>query len=421
MLILPQTNIVTWNSRNIKHYVELGYIFTKRGDTFEVNFRDLTIGSTAKIRLTCDYCGEEITMQYHTFVMLQRKFKNILLKDCCSKAGCVNQKIKEVNMIKYGVEYLKQDSSYQQSLEDKLFKEYGVTNVFQLESVKQKSVETCRDKYGKDNYSQTKEGKEQYKQTCQEKYNCDNTFQVEEFKDKSKETCLTKYNKEYYTQTDEYKERARQTCMEIYGTPNPLQNKDIRQKCIDTLMAHYGVDNPTKNKEISDRAIKNAMKTMSKNGTARVSTQQVYLHSLLGGELNFYTKKSLLDIAFFLNKIYIEYDGSGHKLQVMRGLITEEEFDLKEMRRWYALHNDGWKEIRIISKQDYLPLDNKIIEIINYAYQYLDSGHSWIHFDIDNQLIKGNKYERYYDFGELRKIKKEDVIENDINMVVNNV
>ena len=87
------------------------------------------------------------------------------------------------------------------------------------------------------------------------------------------------------------------------------------------------------------------------------------------------------------------------------------------MRRYYYFKNKDWKIIRLISKNDLLPLDDKIIEIINIAKEYLNTGYSWIYFDIDNSKIICSEYKKYYNYGKLRRIIKKD-IENQHQKIV---
>lgn len=117
-----------------------------------------------------------------------------------------------------------------------------------------------------------------------------------------------------------------------------------------------------------------------------------------------------LDIGFPEDKIYIEYDGSGHNLSVIHGNETIKIFEDRNKRRWYYLNYRGWKSIQIISLQDKLPSDNKILEIIRYAKDYIATGHSWIKFDIDNLKIINSQGELDYDFGELKRIKSIKLI-----------
>lgn len=154
------------------------------------------------------------------------------------------------------------------------------------------------------------------------------------------------------------------------------------------------------------RGLQKLRETLYKNGNAPCSKQQKYLHNLLGGELNYPVKTLSLDIAFIDNdeKIYLEYDGSGHNMVVNRNGMTKKEFERKELTRFYTLKKEGWKEIRIISKRDRLPSDEKILELVKYAKDYLNTGHSWIHIDIDNSEIKCSQFTKKVDLGELRKI-----------------
>lgn len=146
-------------------------------------------------------------------------------------------------------------------------------------------------------------------------------------------------------------------------------------------------------------------KTMYENGTQKCSMQQKYIHQLVGGELNFPIKGSTLDIAFLEDKLYVEYDGSGHDLSVKLESMTQDEFNQKEIDRRYALYRSGWKEIRIISRKDYLPSNHKILEMINYAKEYLDTGHSWIKFDIDKGIVKSSQFEKDYNYGEIKRMR----------------
>ena len=163
-------------------------------------------------------------------------------------------------------------------------------------------------------------------------------------------------------------------------------------------------------KEISNTK---RMNTLYKNGTAPCSSQQRYVHSILGGDLNYPVKTASLDIAFLDEKIYLECDFSGHWMAVTLKNMTQEQFDRRELRRWYALNKSGWRESRIISRHDLIPSDQKLLEILSYARTYLNQNHHYIKFDIDNSKIINSQGEFDYDFGELRKIKPTDIQEQE--------
>lgn len=59
MSLITKTVKVKWIGRNKKHYVDLGYEFTKMGDMFDVKIEDLQTSSNIKIKYTCDSCGKE--------------------------------------------------------------------------------------------------------------------------------------------------------------------------------------------------------------------------------------------------------------------------------------------------------------------------------------------------------------------------
>ena len=204
-------------------------------------------------------------------------------------------------------------------------------------------------------------------------------------------------------------------CGETFFTPYHTFNRIIgaKNKCdkcskeqkIKYNLKKYGVEYPMQNKEVQLKA----HLSMFKNDTAPCSSQQRYVYNIIGGELNYPYYNVSLDIAFPLEKTYLECDFSGHWLSITLGDLTEKEFKIKQMNRWYSLMRSGWKEIRIISLKDKLPSDSILLEIIEYACNYLNQGHHYIKFDIDNLKVINSQGEFDYNFGQLRKIKKEDL------------
>ncbi|QJI52483.1 hypothetical protein [Psychrobacillus phage Perkons] len=122
----------------------------------------------------------------------------------------------------------------------------------------------------------------------------------------------------------------------------------------------YGVKNPMQVDEFKHKLIN----TLYENGTAPTSSQQLYIHTLIGGELNFPQESIMLDVAFPNEKIYFEYDGSGHDLQVKFKTLTQKEFYENERKRSYFLYRKGWRELRIISNDDKLPNNNMIVDFV---------------------------------------------------------
>lgn len=50
-MLLSKVVKLKWNVKNRNHYEDAGYIFTKYGDEFEVDVRDLTLSSKALVFL----------------------------------------------------------------------------------------------------------------------------------------------------------------------------------------------------------------------------------------------------------------------------------------------------------------------------------------------------------------------------------
>lgn len=168
-MLLTKEVEMKWNSKNIKHYKEKGYVFTHVKDSFIVNPYDLSDYSVVKINVKCDYCGENYQTTWSAYI----HSKKICKKDCCNNPQCTGEKSKESLTIKYGVD-----------------------NARKIEGVNDK-----------------------IKKTNIEKYGSENPFSSEIIKDKIKTICLTKYGVEHPTQSEAIKEKVKETCISKYGVP----------------------------------------------------------------------------------------------------------------------------------------------------------------------------------------------------------
>jgi len=405
MLVLPQEIEVKWNKLNKEWYENKGYVFTKVRDVLIIDIKDISLKGNlhVKVKILCDYCPDEnkdiiILKEYHTYL----KGIKYVNKDCCENRQCIEKKKIETNMLKYGVKCYFQTDTFKENYKTTCLNKYGVENYTQTDECKQKFEETCLKKYGVKNPNQNKEVRDKIKQTNMERYGVESYTQTEEYNIKTKETNLNKYGKEYYMQTEEYKERYKNTCQEKYGCDTALQNAQIKQKIKETNLERYGVEYISQVPEVRDKV----RQTLFKNGTAQCSQQQKYIYNLIGGELNYSYNNLSLDIAFPDENIYCECDFGGHWLNIKFGSITKEDFVKKERNRWYALYRKGWREIRIISRKDKLPSDEVVFLMVEFAKEYLNIGHSWIYFDIDDKTIECSQYKIKCDFGELRRIRK---------------
>lgn len=67
MLIKDQKVEMVWNPTNRKWYEERNYLFTRFNDKFLVDLKDLQLNSNKPVKVICDYCGEQYTINYNNY------------------------------------------------------------------------------------------------------------------------------------------------------------------------------------------------------------------------------------------------------------------------------------------------------------------------------------------------------------------
>ncbi len=198
-------------------------------------------------------------------------------------------------------------------------------------------------------------------------------------------TLQEQYGVDNISQLEEVKKKKVETCRGHFGTDYPMQSKEVMDKSRASMLDKYGVDHNSHRPEIVDRVkIANA-KVRGKNGTIMSSKAQRYLCNLLEGKLNYpcgyYNMDILLD-----DNTYIEYNGSGHNLNVTLGQITQAEFDRKEQIRYYYLKSQGYKCIIIDNLTDKLPQDDTILILVDTARSML-ANNNWVRINFDDLSI----------------------------------
>ena len=390
---------------NIKHYKNLGYNNIKIGDLITVKIENLTEGSSVLIECRCDYCNEKLNITYKAYI---KSMSNIIHKIACSK--CRSKKVKEVNMVKYGVEHPMKLDKVKEKHKESIREKYGVDYPMQSKQVREKSKQSCLKKYGVENPMKNEDVKNKGIETCKKKYGVENAFQSEAIKEKIKKSILDKYGVDNPMRSQEIKEKVYLTNMEKYGVKHVLQNKDIYQKMISDNYEKYGVGHVTQLPEIR----KKVSESLYKNQTMCTSKQQQYIASLYNMTLNYPILYWSVDMYDETDDLCCEYDGGGHFLEVELGKISQEEFEIKELIREKMIKQDGHKMIRIISRKDNIPSDEILFQMLNDAKQYFSNypEHSWMNFDIDNDIIRNAEHKdgSPYFYGELRKIKEGNLI-----------
>lgn len=438
MGIITKTVKIRPRGTAIAYYRERGYD-AKYGQELEVKVEDLQSCSTVLIDTICDYCGKPKEPQ--KYVTYNAQTKNGTEKCCC--LDCASLKRDEAMFKKYGYKSALQVPEIKQKVRQTNIERYGSATPSGSAMIREKQKRTSLERYGVENPSQSKEVQEKMKQTNLERYGVENVFLSDEIKEKVKKTNLDRYGVENVLLNKDIRDKRNATLIEKFGTLYPLQLKRCLDKFKQTNMKKYGVEYVSQSKEVRQRVrqtnlekygCENPMqspeileKWFSKYGSnfVKSSRQQQYLCSLYNGILNHPFRCFALDIYLPEDRLDVEFDGSGHRMSITLGNITEEDFEKKELYRNVALNKEGYKQMRIISIKDLLPSDQVLLEMLSYTRNYfsLYPNRSWIEFNIDTSTIRNaeNKDGIPYQFGSLRTIKDKDINNITNNNIQNNI
>ena len=164
-MLISRTVKIKWNAKNKRRFVDLGYKFTKMNDTFDVKVEDLSNGSSAKIKVQCDYCGEIYELQYDTWT-----HRNNKESDCCGNPNCTSLKAKNVLKEKYGTENIRKIKGVNEKIKQTNLQRYGCDNPFGNKDIQDKIKETTIKKYGCVHNSQNKEISKRKSIKCKDYY-----------------------------------------------------------------------------------------------------------------------------------------------------------------------------------------------------------------------------------------------------------
>ena len=201
MILDKEVIIKRKNNCNLEYYNNLGY--DTNSESFYIKVTDLLKNASVKVSVSCDYCGK---IEKITYMKWNRSMESIIKKYACSNT-CKGEKIKESNLIKY-----------------------GVTSVAKLESSKEKSRKTCLDVYG---------------------------FEVaamsDVVKNKIKESNLEKWGVDCVLKNSDIRNRIKKTNMEIFGFDNPSKSDIIKEKKSNTTFKNWGVYIPLKSDILKEK------------------------------------------------------------------------------------------------------------------------------------------------------------------------
>lgn len=352
MLVENQTVIIKWNKSNKDYYESKGYILDSNNREIEVAVEDLTKGSSALVKVMCDYCGEMVEKTYNIY----NKQHHEKYGDCCAK--CQPKKNALVCQEKYGVSNAGGIESAREKAINTSIERYGVDNPAKAEEIKQKITDTLNDRYGTDRRAII----EKCIATNLERYGCENASQAEEVKEKINRTMFEKYGAIRSTCTEEIKEKVRNTLIENYGVDNPMHSKELIEKIKETNKEKYGVEWTLQNAQVRAKSIE----TMLEHGHVYTSKQQIALNAILcemygNSVLNYRCGKYVLDSMIEVNgiKIDIEYDGA-----YWHNKMKQHD----EERNDYVI-SKGFKVLRFVAEKKQVPtntlIESSVNELIN--------------------------------------------------------
>lgn len=174
-MLVSKTVTINWNSKIKKHYVDLGYVYTKMRDPVEVDVADLTDGSNAIVKVRCDYCGRIFERAWYTHVLIGKR--EAIHMDCCGNIDCLQKKAKESVNEKYGG-YSEMFEAANGKRSETILRKYGCRNPFSNEDIKRKIVETNIMKYGVPYSQQNPVVHNKTISTCREKYGVDHYVEL---------------------------------------------------------------------------------------------------------------------------------------------------------------------------------------------------------------------------------------------------
>ncbi len=195
---------------DLDYYNSLGYDTNK--DYFLVKIEHLLKKSFTKVNVSCDYCSYVDKIPYYKW---NRSMESPIKKYCCK--SCKGEKIKESNLLKY-----------------------GVTSVAKLDSSKEKAKQTSLEKWGVESHLMTDIIKKKIKKTNLEKYGVENPMQSKEVREKQVATLIDKWGVDNISKLESIKGLKKETTLKNWGVEIPLRNKKIKEKLKKTNLERYG-------------------------------------------------------------------------------------------------------------------------------------------------------------------------------------
>lgn len=166
-MILSKYVDVKISNNQIKYYKEKGYNVKGGNELISIKVSDLPIGSGSKIKVKCDICEKESEISLNRYYI---NTKNLSTYYSCSRK-CAEQKSKDSNLEKYGVENVSSSQIIKDKKIETCLKNFGVKYPQQSKEIFNKSKNTKKELYDDENYSNCKKMTSTKKLKLIKKYN----------------------------------------------------------------------------------------------------------------------------------------------------------------------------------------------------------------------------------------------------------
>ncbi len=382
---------------------------------------DLSVGSSKKIIVICDYCQECLEKPYKMRLNQNKE----LSKDCCLK--CKFKKREELSLLKYGVK----NSSQRKDVKDKLCNyniedhkdeiltlldtNFSISNISEkigipitslnryLKSIgvdtkgdlQEKKNKTLEEKYGKDHQQKILAKRIE---TNNQKFGCSNPFANEDIKIKITETMKVKYGTEHHMQNPEKIQQVKETNLDKYGVTNVSQVPEFKDKIKNTNLGKYGYEHATQNPDIKNKIVN----TMVLNGNARLFE---------GNNASFWAEKTGYCLSRF-NQLIREYGFENAKNMYRTDSYTSLELRFKSFLDEHQITYTNHQRLTLNDKDKYyipdFTIGNLFIEV-DGLYWHSDQCR------VDNYHI--DKKSSYEQAGYDSLFFREDEIRDKFNIV----
>lgn len=222
-MIIPNQKVkIKWNGQTKKYWEDKGYSYTKTGQYFEVDVKDIPSKSAVKVKVCCDYCGKIFEVPMYSYSASSKKGK-------ISCAKCKGKKIKETNLEKYGAENVMQIPEFHEKMKSKMVELYGVEHPSQNKELHNRALQ----KYNAEIAVKNR------KKTCLENYGVDNPAKLPEVIEKAKRTCELRYG----GASSQCSQEIRQKSLLTMKDGNLISTSKPERQMVQKLNELYGEDN----------------------------------------------------------------------------------------------------------------------------------------------------------------------------------